>query len=223
MEELTGICATRRSIYRLLKKLFLRPPSEELLGALSPGIVRGGPRVSEMERGLEMLKKGSAAPLMDLVCEYTRLFAGPRALPAPPYESVYRSADRLVMQGPTMEVRGRYRRAGLEMKDTGKGPDDHVSAEFEFMEYLCGRIEEALKKGDEKRALEYLNEQKEFLEEHILKWVPAFCQDIFENTTSDFYKGAATLTKGFLTLDGGEMDRCIRALESPPIRSRWQA
>ena len=215
MEELTEICATRRNIYRLLKNLFLKPPDKEFLRALSPRIGRGSPRGSELERGLEMLKRGSGAPLMDLVCEYTRLFVGPHALPASPYESVYLSAVRLVMQEPTMEVRGRYRRAGLEIKDAEKGPDDHVSAEFEFMEYLCGRIEEASKKDDEKRALEYLIEQKEFLEEHILKWVPAFCQDIFRSSTSEFYRGASMLTKGFLIRDGEEIDRCIRALESP--------
>lgn len=214
MGELTEICATRRNIYRLLKNIFLGPPSKEFLGALSPGVGRGSSRGADLERGLEMLKRGSGAPQKDLVCEYTRLFVGPHALPAPPYESVYLSGDRLVMQGPAVEVRKRYRRAGLEIEDAGK-PDDHVSAEFEFMEYLCGRVEESLKEGDEKRALEYLIEQKEFLEGHVLKWVPAFCRDIFGSSTSDFYRGAAMLTRGFLTLDGEEVDRCIKALKSP--------
>lgn len=64
---------------------------------------------------------------------------GAGKLPAPPYESVYASQGRSVMQEKTIEVRKKYLEAGLLPTMLYKIPDDHVATEFEFMYYLYAK------------------------------------------------------------------------------------
>jgi anaerobic sulfite reductase subunit A len=67
------------------------------------------------------------------------------------------------------------------------------------MQYLC---EEELSATDNnERMFECLNLQKEFFDEHLLKWVPAFCDGLYEWEMSKFFKGIAKITKGFILLD----------------------
>jgi TorA maturation chaperone TorD len=46
----------------------------------------------------------------------------------------------------------------------------------------------------------------EFLDECLSKWVPQFCEDIIKSPESDFYRGIAQITKGFLTFDSSMID-----------------
>jgi TorA maturation chaperone TorD len=47
-------------------------------------------------------------------------------------------------------------------------------------------------------SLEYLTKQKDFLEKHLLAWVPSFCKDLEQAAESGFYKGIAQLTAEFI-------------------------
>ncbi len=194
----------RSNVYRLLKNLFLKPPSEEFLNSLRKlnGI---DDSKDDLIEGLKLVKKGACCKPEKLLLEHTRLFIGPYKLPAPPYESVYRTDERLVMQQPTIEVRKAYRNAGLEIKGIHTNPDDNISAELEFMEYLCDKTASSLKSKNTQEATKYIELQRKFLEEHLNKWVPAFSEDIIKNTKEDFYRGAASLLRGFISLETERM------------------
>lgn len=198
MSEILEDTEMRGNIYRLLKNLFLKPPSEEFLNFLRKlnGI---DDSKDDLVEGLKLIKKGACFEPEKLLLEHTRLFIGPYKLPAPPYESVYRTDERLVMQQPTIEVRKAYLQAGLEVKGIHTSPDDHISAELEFMEYLCDKTASALKNQDACEAMRYIELQRKFLEEHLNKWVPAFSEDILRSAKQDFYRGAALLLRGFVS------------------------
>ena len=61
---------------------------------------------------------------------------------------------------------------------------------------LCGEAAEAVdvdKPQDEERLKAAI---KQSLQKNILKWIDPFIQHIAKNTTTDYYRGAAYLTKG---------------------------
>lgn len=202
MNETLDDSEIRVKIYRLLKNVFLKPPSQEFLSYLRElDSINDNESTPDLVKGLELLRKGADCEPEKLALEHTRLFIGPYRLPAPPYESVYRTDERLVMQQPTIEVRKAYRNAGLEIRGIHTNPDDNISAELEFMEYLCDKTASSLKSKDTQEAMKYIELQRKFLEEHLNKWVPAFSEDIIKNTKEDFYRGAALLLRGFISLE----------------------
>lgn len=200
MDELLEEYKIRSQIYALLKILFLKPPSQEFLNYLKEFNVTIEYESSpDFAKGLEFLRKDADCEPEGLALEHTRLFIGPYRLSAPPYESVYMNAQRLVMQQPTIEVRKVYLQAGLEVKGIHSNPDDHISAELEFMEYLCDKTASALKRQDNREAITCIELQKKFLEEHLNKWIPTFSEEILRSTKQEFYMGAALLLRGFIS------------------------
>ncbi|MCW3134764.1 MAG: molecular chaperone TorD family protein [Methanophagales archaeon] len=134
----------------------------------------------------------------DLVDEYTRLFVGPYRLSVQPYESWW--VDGKLMGESLLKVKRDYRKADIVKARDYAEPEDHIAFELKFMHYLC--VEELSNFSlENKRFVECLILQKEFLKGHLLRWVPDFCDALYDCELTDFYKGIARLTKGFLLLE----------------------
>jgi len=58
-----------------------------------------------------------------------------------------------------------------------------------------------------------LNKYKEYLNEHLLIWVPDFCDALTENKLSDFYKAIARLTKGFILLEEAVIEELLETVQ----------
>jgi TorA maturation chaperone TorD len=84
------------------------------------------------------------------------------------------------------------------------------------MAYLSGRHGACLRRGEPEDAAASLQAQRDFLGDHLLPWVPEFCQDVSRSAESDFFVGMAYLTEGFLTWD----DRFLREVNGPSDLSR---
>ena len=113
--------------------------------------------------------------------EFNRLFVGPAAPLAPPYESVYLSPDRLVMQEQTVTVRRCYQAAGLQAASQGTIPDDFIATELEFAVYLLSRaLEEDSTESSGKGDI-YVNSCSAFLTEHPAQWVEQFAAAVCQN------------------------------------------
>ena len=69
------------------------------------------------------------------------------------------------------------------------------------MHKLCEMAKEKTEGADEKGLLEILDDQKTFLDVHLLKWVPDWSGDVVKSAETDFYKGAAQLLDAYLRLD----------------------
>jgi len=147
----------------------------------------------------------------DLSVEYTRLFRGVKRSygPPPPYESVYVEKG-LVMGESTAEVKKKYTEAGVALANNLKGePPDHIGLELDFMRHLCGEEADAWGGGKKDMALKHLDMENAFLREHLVKWIPKFCDIIVKETKLDFYRGLARLTKGFIKYDMEQLDSII--------------
>lgn len=115
-----------------------------------------------------------------------------------PYETAWRSGDRSMQQ---WEVNQFYTLFGLE-KANNELPD-HIVSELEFMHFLSHQAVEAsrglLGGGDVLQR--FVHAQKDFLERHLLQWVPKFCAALQEKLDEPFYLRLAALTARFIDDD----------------------
>lgn len=111
--------------------------------------------------------------------EYTRVFVGPAALPASPYESPYLgSHDMAVFQESTLAVRRVYREHGLRPKRIQRVPDDHVSLMAAYMAIQAKAALEAFRSSDFAGAAGSLRDQGAFAEGHMANWIPVFAKAV---------------------------------------------
>jgi TorA maturation chaperone TorD len=207
-EALTG----ETLLFGLLGRVFYTYPNREERAWLQSLIEEQvfsetpfAPEQPDVVEGLRMLQTWSQGGIddhafEDLQRDYTRLFIGPGKVIVPPWESVYFDDDRLVFQEETLEVREWYRRFGLEAEHLHREPDDHIGLELAFLVYLAQLGTAKLEDGGQQANFEQiLQSQKEFLSEHLLRWAPAFCEQVCDEANTLFYRGAALLTCGALT------------------------
>ena len=219
-EETMVFLSARAFAYDLLKCAFLQEPSRKFLKLLiEEEMVQAFPFYdsdTDLRKAIDTIlddlkqsdvtsKKGA----QNLHWDYTRMFIGPGEVQAPPWESIYRDVERLHFSKETLEVRDAYRKYNLLPKRFGHDPDDHIGLELDFMHKLCEMAKEKAEGADEKGLLEILKDQKTFLDDHLMKWVPAWSRDVVKSAETDFYKGAAQLLDAYLRLDTKMLEAVI--------------
>ena len=145
-----------------------------------------------LKDAIRKIDTDSDGELKDLLWDYTRLFIGPYKLPCPPWESVYTSPKRLMMQEAATEVQNIYRSAGLTINSADIMPD-HIGTELNFLSVLFQRIH---REGG--RTNDYIKIAEKFLNEHLMKWIPQFTGDMEEAADVLFYKALARVTRNVL-------------------------
>lgn len=208
LEDLAALCENRAATYDLLSRLYRVEVDEPLLAEMKAMRFPASTGSEHMDAGYRLiatyLSNVWENSLEELAVDYTRTFIGNGidALSAAyPFESVYTSEKRLMMQDARDEVLAVYRAYGLDKRSEWREGEDHIALELEFMKTLSQRAADALAKGDEERAEGLLVTQKNFLADHLSLWVPLFTSDVTKHAKTDFYQGLASLTKGFLAVD----------------------
>ena len=127
--------------------------------------------------------------------EFARMFLGPKKLPAPPYESAYRSGARCMWGPQTSEVREAYEAAGIRRDGSLNEPDDFVGFELQFASSLLTAARLAEEAGDGDARAFALERYREFLDGHLGRWIPAFCNDILAAGPAPFMAACARALK----------------------------
>ena len=160
----------------------------------------------------DFLKSPEDRLIEDLAVEYTRLFLGPDRHISP-HESVHHErgdGDWGQLWGKsTVEVKKFIETAGLEYKSEYSGLPDHISVELEFMQEAIKREAQAREENDNEGALYCLKIEKKFIDEHLGKWVPEFCDKIIEDAKLSFYREMSKITKSFIELEKKEIEQMI--------------
>lgn len=183
----------RLGAFRLFSRLLALPPEVSFFKAL-----RGSGAVRELT-ALAWLDRSEAAPSLtafdewltradttafeDARRDYLDAFVAARHLPAPPWESVYRSPDRLVFQEPAREVLLAYLAAGFGFDGMRQTPADHISLELAFAATL---LAEAATSVGARGQLD------RFEAEHMASWMPSFCANLGEVAKTPPYVAVAT-------------------------------
>ncbi|NTV89540.1 MAG: molecular chaperone TorD family protein [Clostridiales bacterium] len=222
--DYTQLMTNRESIYNLLKRLFIAEVDQPLLESLMLMEFPSGCDGSPLSEGYRMLgdylseaaanqaaEHFTVTPadlLTELAVDYAGVFLGAgiaEGTVACPYESVYSGSRKIMMQEARDQVTELYASKGLCLNDVGRVsgtaamPEDHIAFELEFMAFMCREAKNSI--GCEAEFLSNLKEQLDFLQKHLLNWVPAFCSDVEKLAETAFYRGLGKIASNSLSLD----------------------
>lgn len=137
----------------------------------------------------------------DLGIEYTYLFHGLKKDSglAPPYESVHRES-RLIGEM-TKSVINAYADAGYQDIYESAGPQDHLGVELRFLSLLCFDESQFWFTNDTDSALLSRARQSDFIDQHVMEWMPAYCKALEHESAARYYQIIAKLTSQALERD----------------------
>jgi TorA maturation chaperone TorD len=143
------------------------------------------PDLSIVEGFKETFMVESSALLNDALDDFHNLFYDEMDRLVPLESAYVQPADLSIRTDNIAEsLYSFYLREGLLLDDTTHIAHDHISAELFFISYLIetGRTESL----------------KEFFRDHVIMWIPQFCDDLYEKAYTDFYKDVASITKDLI-------------------------
>ena len=82
------------------------------------------------------------------------------------------------------------------------------------MARLCELTAQSLSEDNLSYATKYVNLQREFLKDHLTKWVPTLTDKLKEASDNLFYTALAHLTRGFIAQDDQFVDHAYDELTS---------
>lgn len=200
----------RSAIYGLLAAVYRQEMTADLLQQVKDPRFLGVLSDLGAEGIDDLLQKPEDELLEDLAVEYARLFLGP-GKHISPHESVHFQRDDgqwgKLWGASTVEVKKFIESTGLNYTEEYKGLPDHISVEFEFMQQLTLHEEKVWKEADADKAAGYRRAEKKFVEEHLMRWIPGFCEKVIQEAELPFYRAMAALTRSFIEFEIQEMNR----------------
>ncbi len=198
IEASAGTAKERSGLYGFLAEVFRAAPTPELLRRIKDNGFLATLTAAGAHLGGEFLQRPEDELLEDLAVEYTRLFLGP-GKHVQPYAAIYLGGAGASLCGPaTVWARDFMERAGFTLTPEHHGLPDHVAVELEFMAGMAEREARAMEGADREAAAECRRIQKAFLQDHLGRWLPAFCGRAAEHAELTFYREMARLAGHFL-------------------------
>ncbi len=180
--ELYNDQTERARLYKLFSSLFIKEPSEEILVQLK-----------------EMFSMSFNDTREEASADFRDLFLRPN-MHLSPHESLYNySLDETpkLWGRATGEVQAFYRSAGLMIDEETDLIPDHAAVELLFMSYL---VENDL-----------VEQQRAFMEDHLMRWLPDYCEEVEAHARTTFYRELAVVVKEFLLSDLEELEGGLSA------------
>ncbi len=195
-----GLASTAQQVghlYGFLASLYRAELTPKQLHALrTPEMANMLARVGIDLRGA-FWTKPDAQVLEQLAVEFTALFLGPGGHISP-HESVQIEQHGGYWGDATTAVRRFITETGIEYNADYNGIPDHISVELEFLAELARREGLAWAREDAVAAGNCLAYQRDFLEEHLGRWIDKFCSRVVETAEMSFYRDVAQVTAAFV-------------------------
>jgi TorA maturation chaperone TorD len=216
-QSTASFAAERSKIYWLLSRFYLEQPDRPFIGELQEWLEQRPheddavliPEFDKLSHALHELR--TEDDILGLQKEFTRLFGGLRketALP-PPFESVFREGR--LAGDVTVDVDHHYRLAGYGEIHPEAGPQDHLGVELRYMSLLCYDEHVAFEQGDVSKEAALREQQRTFLDRHLLKWAPDYCAKLAQEAHIAFYSAIAAMTAYSLKVDTRLLERMMAA------------
>lgn len=198
--------AARPRLYLLCASLFAEPGVDRLRGTLRP-LARAlagdwyeaapwRPQVAAVRNAMPT----APAAVERLQLEFSRLFVLAEGfVPVQPYGS-YWLDGKSTLYGPSLRlVEDLMRSEGVwPAADSGLAPD-HAVCELELMAHLASQA-----------GARQAQQQRNFLLNHLARWIPPFVRAVRENTRSAYYRASADLVETVVVWDA------VRLANRPP-------
>lgn len=188
----------RSDFYKFLSSVYNAPPTEELVTLLYSAETVNSLLLlcNEAEDYLK-----SHEPYSEIVQDFHDLMTVPGKKYCTPYEAVYvdtrvvgdKAIGNLLMGPSTIAVQKFYQKAGYEISNQYKELPDYIGLELEFMAMLC--VDE---ENSDESAQSFLILQRQFLTEHLCRWITPFCNKLKSNAQTNVYKAIALITNSFI-------------------------
>lgn len=218
--NLVELMNARARSYGMLARLFREevdlPTLRELQQMRFPQATGNAAADEGYHQLYDYLKRAWDDSVTELAIDYVSTFIGHGVngySAAYPYESVYTSERRLLMQEARAEVLATLRENELKRGNWNEA-EDHIALELEFMQRLSLRAADALSDDAEDEAIAYLRTSYDFLENHLLNWVPMLVADMRMHARTLFYQGLAQLTLGSLQEDEAVLRELLDSAEA---------
>ena len=189
----------RKSLYKLVSRIFLLEMSEDVLGDFEKmeNFEVLFPTYSKWE---ERTKRSRYKLIHEVLnVDFTDI----ALMHLIPYESFYVREDGMIESGGANPVLQIYNEFGYRV-DLDKGriiSPDHIAVEMEFMSMLIDAQQKATLKKDEEATKNFQKMQQSFLKEHLLQFAPMYLLNVAEQARTPFYKDSAKLALEFLLED----------------------
>lgn len=216
----------RSTTYGFLARVFRKELTPELLRQMKDPRFLGVLSSLGADLGEEFFSRPEGELLEELAVEYTRLFLGP-GKHVSPHESVHHEradGDWGRHWGKaTVDVKTFVETLGLKYREDDTSIPDHISVEFEMMQKLTGKEGQAWEQGNRDEALSLLKIEKMFIDDHLVRWIPVFCDKVMEQADYAFYREMAVLTTGFVEFEKRAVDSYISDAQSGTDREKDMA
>lgn len=228
IDSIVELARTRESVYRMFSSLYFKELTDEQIRFFaSEGLpmLEGleGPMGKGARLARRAIRRVTSATREDLAVDYAHTFLAAGSTKgeqrACPYESVFTSRTGLMMQDERDAVYKYMLDEHLEPNVDLHVPEDHLSFEFDFMADLCDRMACALQAGDLEEARRVFGVQRAFHREHQLNWIDKYCETVKGCCRTDFYRGVADITCGFVHMENellAETDLLLQQLVEIP-------
>lgn len=229
-QEMREANETRAAFCRFLASLYLYELTDEQIESLAHIEVAGdGTAIDEgLSTMKEYLRHRHGGTRQELAVDYARVFLGAGSydrILAPPYESVFTSEERILMQDARDGAVTYYRRGGLDLPADNTTPEDHLGFELQFAAALADCANEALDGDDGAALADAVSLARSFFVHHQQNWLPALCEAVDEFAKTDFYRGVAQMTRGYVESEAAFFDEAAAALSLgaavDEIRPAW--
>jgi TorA maturation chaperone TorD len=210
-KKMSGTAVARSQVYGLLTTVFRAEPSAVFIRDLQGSRFSAVFSDMDIDLGEEFQNATESDMVEELAVEFTRLFLGPgQHISA--HESIFTEVDGEVgglWGAKTVAVKKFIETTGLDYESGFTGLPDHISVELEFMGKLSEWEAGKWSDDDSESANYCLTVQKKFIEEHLLKWAPEFCDKVIDKANTPFYRGMAKVTRDFLEFDHKEINQIL--------------
>jgi TorA maturation chaperone TorD len=237
--EWSSLSANRAQVYDFLAAIYNRPIDDPFLQNLDAGSLKfissleqENDLTGDLHNGLQALEQFQRAMShssreainREIAEEHSRLLGGggrPDGSIAA-CEEAYASPNIPYADLIKVAVAKAYTTGGFDITAEVLVRPDFISYELHFMQHLCALECSAWTNGDQAAALKYQALEHAFIREHLLRWVPRFCDNLITHAKLDLYRGIAGLTKGFILNEGyrvAELMEWIGAAEYGPAQT----
>jgi len=207
-EDIKEFAGHRSSIYGFLAAVYRQELTSELLQQMKDHHFQEVLSSLGVKLNNGFFQNSEKELLENLAVEYARLFIGP-GKHISPHESVHHKKEG-VQSGQlwgelATQVKNIIKSSGLEYESEYTGMPDHISVELEFMQRVVQHEAQAWEADDDETALLCLKNEINFVDDHLLGWIPDFCEKVIETAEMPFYREMARLTRSFIEFEKQEL------------------
>ena len=206
-QELLNFFNESANTYRFLSQVFFKELNDEAIAELAAADYPTDTGNAHLDEGYRLVRRYFAFSATDrrvqLACEYARIFLAAGVFTkerqtAVPYESVFTGEEHIVMGDARDDVVVRFLEDGFQVNPDLHEPEDHLAFELEYLVNMNERAGAAAQAKDKAQLRSNVVRQMEFIEHHLLNWIPQLRTVAQDYAKLTFYLGMLYVAQGAL-------------------------